>query len=76
MNESLYFIPLLLPQSGPLLCIGVCCVAEVDLGKSPTGLDRPTAEMPLLGSALRGSSLLKSFYEALVKAFVCGLRWV
>lgn len=34
------------------------------LGKSPTGLDRPTAEMPLLGSALRGSSLLKSFSEA------------
>lgn len=34
------------------------------LGKSPTGLDRPTAEKPLLGSALRGSSLLKSFSEA------------
>lgn len=33
-------------------------------GKSPTGLDRPTAEMPLLGSALRGSSLLTSFSEA------------
>lgn len=31
------------------------------LGKSPTGLDRPTVEMPLLGSALRESSLLKSF---------------
>lgn len=32
--------------------------------------------MPLLGSAPRESSLLKSFSEALVKAFVCGLRWV
>lgn len=31
------------------------------LGKSPTGLDRPTVEMPLLGSVLRESSLLKSF---------------
>ncbi|CAK9184305.1 unnamed protein product [Ilex paraguariensis] len=50
------------------------------LGKSPIGLDRPTIEMPLLGSALRGSSLLKCFFEAtflsLVKAFVCGLQWV
>jgi len=82
VNESLYYIPLLLP----LCFVGLVpffvsvFVAKLRskgaLGKSPTGLDRPTAEMPLLGSALRGSSLLTSFSEALVKALVCGLRWV
>lgn len=51
------------PQSGPLLCIGLCFGAEVERWESPR-LDRPTAEMSLLGSALRGSSLLTSFSEA------------
>jgi len=53
VNESLDFIPL------PLLC----CVAEVDLGKSPTGLDRPTALAWLCG--------LKSFenYDLVKKGF-------
>lgn len=66
MNESIYYIPLLFPQSGPLLCIGLCCGAEVErsFGKAP---GRPTAVVNNLAgvsSSLRGSSLLTSFSEA------------
>lgn len=61
VNESLYFIPLFLPQSGPFLWIGACCGAEVkrSFGKVPTGLDRPTAVIYNL--AWVSSSGIKSF---------------
>ncbi len=77
MNESLYYIPLLLP----LCFVGLVpffvsvFVAKLRskgaLGKSPTGLDRPTAEKPLLGSS-GVKSFEKLFYRILVKAFACG----
>lgn len=66
VNESIYYIPLLFPlflNRIGLVLVSVF-VAELRskgaLGKSPTGFDRPTAEMPLLES-LKFSTLQKGY---------------
>ena len=68
VNESIYYIPLLFPQSGPLLCIGLCFGAEVErsFGKVPNWSWPTNCRNALawVSSSLRGSSLLTSFSEA------------